>query len=124
MDPNNQDARIITFRPFYFSLGFTFLLSKLFKKVFCIMGYAPSQYSLNVYLVIMCFENLSRFFKLGLIVWEFFYFFKVRRYEKYAQVNVCNTKLFNSLSQEDHVWQADVLEVSRWWEGENDISKH
>ncbi|CAL2265878.1 unnamed protein product [Prunus armeniaca] len=82
------------------------------------MECAPSQYSPNVYLAIMCFENLSRFFKLGLIMQEFFYFFKVRRYEKYAQVNVCNAKLFNSLSQEDHVWQADVLEVSRWWERE------
>ncbi|KAL6272510.1 hypothetical protein ACE6H2_023202 [Prunus campanulata] len=32
VDPNDLDARIITFHLFYFSLGFTFLLSKFFKK--------------------------------------------------------------------------------------------
>ncbi|CAL8162508.1 unnamed protein product [Prunus armeniaca] len=49
---------------------------------------------------------------------EFFYFFEVRHYEKYAQVQVCNAKLFDSLSQGDHVWQTDMLEVSGRWEGE------
>lgn len=62
--------------------------------------------------MIICFDNLNRFFKLGLIVREFFYFFEVRSYEKYAQVSVYNAKLFNSFSQGDHLWHADVLEVN------------
>ncbi|CAL2248267.1 unnamed protein product [Prunus armeniaca] len=45
------------------------------------------------------------------------YFFEVRHYEKYAQVHVCNTK-FDNLSQGDHVWQANMLEVNGRWEGE------
>ncbi|BBN70537.1 Serine protease inhibitor SERPIN family protein, partial [Prunus dulcis] len=39
----------------------------------------------------------------------------------YAQVRVYKAKLFNSLSQRDHAWQGDVLEVSGRWEG--DVSK-
>lgn len=46
----------------------------------------------------LCFENLDRFFKLGLPVRELSYFFEVRHYEKYAQVCVCNAKLFESPS--------------------------
>ncbi|KAI5314282.1 PREDICTED: LRR receptor serine/threonine- [Prunus dulcis] len=42
MDPNNSDAIIITFQPFYFFLGFMFLLSKFFGKVFRVMERAPS----------------------------------------------------------------------------------
>ncbi|CAL9000448.1 unnamed protein product [Prunus brigantina] len=49
---------------------------------------------------------------------EFLYFFEVRHYKKYAQVCVCNAKLFDNLSQGNHVWQTDVLEVSGRWEGE------
>ncbi|CAL2270257.1 unnamed protein product [Prunus armeniaca] len=41
VDQNDPDARIIMFRPFYFSLGFTFPLSKFFRKVFCIVECAP-----------------------------------------------------------------------------------
>ncbi|XP_021800206.1 LRR receptor-like serine/threonine-protein kinase FLS2 [Prunus avium] len=118
VDPNNPGARIITFRPFYFSLGFTFPLSKLFRDVFCAMECAPSQCTPNVYRAILCFENLSRFFKLGLTVREFFYFFEVRHFEKYAQVRACQPRLFDSFSQGDHVWSKDVLEVSGRWEGE------
>lgn len=66
----------------------------------------------------MCFENLNSFFKLELTVHEFFYFFKVRRYKKYAQVRVCKAKLFDSLNQGDHIWHVDMLEVSGRWEGE------
>ncbi|CAL9027573.1 unnamed protein product [Prunus brigantina] len=84
VDANDPDAKIITFRPFYFSLGFTFSLSKLFKEVFCAMECAPSQCTPNVYQAIMCFENLSRLFKLELTMREFFYFFEVRRFEKYV----------------------------------------
>ncbi|CAL9016951.1 unnamed protein product [Prunus brigantina] len=68
VDPNDPDARIITFYPFYFSLGFSFRLSKFFRKVLCSMECAPSQCTLNVYQAIMCFENLSSFFKLELTV--------------------------------------------------------
>ena len=118
VDANDPDARIITFRPFYFSLGFKFPLSKLFKEVFCAMGCAPSQCTPNVYRAIMCFENLSRFFMLELTVREFFYFFEVRHFERYAQVRVYKAKLFNSLSQGDHAWHDDVLEVSGRWEGD------
>ncbi|CAL2277269.1 unnamed protein product [Prunus armeniaca] len=89
VDANDLDARIITFGPFYFSLGFTFPLS-----------------------------NLSRIFKLDMTVREFFYFFEVRHYEKYAQVRICHAKMFNNLSQGDHVWHDDVFEVSGWWEGD------
>ncbi|CAL8162884.1 unnamed protein product [Prunus armeniaca] len=67
-------------------------------KVFCTMECAPSQCTVNVYWVIMCFENLNHFFKLELTAWEFFYFFKVRRYKKYAQAHVCKAKLFDSLN--------------------------
>ncbi|XP_034227602.1 uncharacterized protein LOC117636985 [Prunus dulcis] len=118
VDANDLDARIITFRPFYFSLGFKFPLSKLFKEVFCAMGCAPSQCTPNVYRAIMCFENLSRFFMLELTVREFFYFFEVRHFERYAQVRVYKAKLFNSFSQGDHAWHDDVLEVSGRWEGD------
>ncbi|CAL8115589.1 unnamed protein product [Prunus armeniaca] len=117
-DANDPNARIITFRPFYFSLGFKFPLSKLFKEVFCAMGCAPSQCTPNVYRAIMCFENLSRFFTLELTVREFFYFFEVRCFKEYAQLRTCNVKLFDSLSQGDHVWHDDVLEVSGRWEGD------
>ncbi|CAL2277844.1 unnamed protein product [Prunus armeniaca] len=60
--------------------------------------------------------NLSRFFKLELTVRELFYFFEVRHYEKYAQVSICHAKLYDSLSQGDHIWHVDVLEVSEWSE--------
>lgn len=66
----------------------------------------------------MCFGNLSRFFKLDLMVREFFYCFEVRRNEKYAQICVCKAKLFDNLSQGDYVCHVDVLEVNEWWEGE------
>ncbi|CAL8131699.1 unnamed protein product [Prunus armeniaca] len=118
MDANDPNARIITFRPFYFSLGFKFPLSNLFKEVFCAMECAPSQCTPNVYRAIMCFENLSHFFMLELTVREFFYFFEVRCFKEYAQLSTCNVKLFDSLSQGDHVWHDDVLEVSRRWEGD------
>ncbi|CAL2271150.1 unnamed protein product [Prunus armeniaca] len=83
VDANDPNARIITFRPFYFSLGFKFPLSKLFKEVFCAMECAP-----------------------------------MRCFKEYAQLHTCNVKLFDSLSQGDHVWHDDVLEVSGWWEGD------
>ncbi|KAL6289075.1 hypothetical protein ACE6H2_006585 [Prunus campanulata] len=117
-DASDPNARIITFRPFYFSLGFTFPLSRLFKEVFCAMECAPSQCTPNVYRAIKCFENLSRFFTLELTVREFFYFFQVRRFEDYAQVRIYKAKLFDSLSQGDHAWHDDVLEVSGRWEGD------
>ncbi|BBG93957.1 Protein kinase family protein with leucine-rich repeat domain, partial [Prunus dulcis] len=112
VDANDPDTKIITFRNFYFSLGFKFPLSKLFKEVFCAMGCAPSQCTPNVYRAIMCFENLSCFFMLELTVREFFYFFEVRHFELYAQVRVYKAKLFNGLSQGVHAWHDDVLEVS------------
>ncbi|CAL8114443.1 unnamed protein product [Prunus armeniaca] len=118
VDANDPGARVITFRPFYFSLGFKFPLSKLFKEVFCAMECAPSQCTPNVYRAIMCFENLSRFFTLELTVREFFYFFEVRHFEQYAQVRTYKTKLFDGLSQGDHAWHDDVLEVSGRWEGD------
>ncbi|CAL2266500.1 unnamed protein product [Prunus armeniaca] len=102
VDSNNPGARIIMFRPFYFSLGFTFPMSKFFRDVLCAMECAPSQCTPNVYLAVICFENLSHFFKLDLTVQEFFYFFEVRRFE----------------NQGDHVWSKDVLEVSGRWERE------
>ncbi|KAI5335966.1 hypothetical protein L3X38_026100 [Prunus dulcis] len=118
VDVSDPDARILTFLPFYFSLGFKFPLSKLFKEVFCAMGCAPSQCTPNIYRVNMCFKNLNRFFMLELTVREFFYFFEVRHFERYAQVRIYKAMLFNGLSQGDHAWHDDVLEVSRWWEGD------
>ncbi|CAL9000450.1 unnamed protein product [Prunus brigantina] len=88
VDPNNSRALVITFHPFYFSLGFTFPSSKFFNEMFCVMECAPSQCTLNVYRAIICFENLSHFFKLDMTVREFFYFFEVKRYEKDAQLRV------------------------------------
>ncbi|CAL9021076.1 unnamed protein product, partial [Prunus brigantina] len=55
VDANDPGAKIITFRPFYFSLGFTFPLSKFFKEVFCAMECGPSQCTSNVYRATMCF---------------------------------------------------------------------
>ncbi|CAL8168916.1 unnamed protein product [Prunus armeniaca] len=88
--------------------------------VFCAMECALSQCIPNVYRAIIYIDNLNRFFKLGLTVGEFFYFFEVRRCEKYAQLCMSNAKLFDSFSQGDHVWNADVLEISSKWEGEVD----
>ena len=82
------------------------------------MECAPSQCTPNVYRAIKCFENLSRFFTLELTVWEFFYFFQVRHFEDYAQVRIYKAKLFDSLSQGDHAWHDDVLEVNGRWEGD------
>ncbi|CAL2227721.1 unnamed protein product [Prunus armeniaca] len=93
-------------------------MSKLFKEVFCAIGCASSQCTPNVYRAVMCFENLSRFFMLELMVREFFYFFEVRHFEEYAQVHIYKVKLFDSLSQGDHAWHDDVLEVSGRWEGD------
>ncbi|CAL2257061.1 unnamed protein product [Prunus armeniaca] len=42
----------------------------------------------------------------------------VRHFERYAQVRVWKTKLFDGLSQGDHAWHDDVLEVSGRWEGD------
>ncbi|CAL9028914.1 unnamed protein product [Prunus brigantina] len=61
------------------------------------MDCAPSQCTPNVYWGIISFDNMNCFFKLGLTVREFFYFFEVGRCEKYAQLCVCNAKLFDSL---------------------------
>lgn len=101
-------------------LGLHVPMSKFFRGVFCAMECALSQFTPNVYRAIIYFDNLNRLFKLGLTMREFFYFFKVRRYEKYAQLCVSNAKLFDSFSQGDHVWNADVLEISSKWEGEAD----
>lgn len=116
-DPNDPDTRIITFHPFYFSLGFKFPMSKFFKMVFHAMGCAPSQCTPNVYCTVICFDNLNRFFNLGLTLREFFYFFEVRRCKKYAQLHAHKEKMFDSLSDDDHAWSTDVLEVSGRWEG-------
>ncbi|CAL2240991.1 unnamed protein product [Prunus armeniaca] len=118
VDSNNPGATIITFRPFYFSLGFTFPMSKFFRDVLCAMECALSQCTPNVYRAVICFENLSHFFKLDLTVKEFLYFFEVRRFEKYAQLRARKPKLLDSLSHGDHVWSKDVLEVNSRWEGE------
>lgn len=61
MDSNDPDTKIFTFRPFYFSLGFTFPWSKFFRKELCATECAPSQCTSNVYRAIMCFANLSSF---------------------------------------------------------------
>lgn len=45
-DVNDPNARVITFRPFYFPLGFMFPLSKFFRKGFCSIKCAPSQCTL------------------------------------------------------------------------------
>lgn len=84
------------------------------------MECAPSQCTPNIYRGIICFDNMNCFFKLGLMVREFFYFFEVGCCEKYAKLYVCNAKLFDSLSQVDHVWNADVLEVRGKWEDDVD----
>lgn len=68
-------------RPYYFSLDLTFQLSKFFTEVLCAMECAPNQCTPNIYWVINCF---GRFFKLDLTMREFFDFFEVRRYKKYA----------------------------------------
>ncbi|CAL8153376.1 unnamed protein product [Prunus armeniaca] len=96
------------------------LVVEILQKGVLRHGVCPNQCTPNVYQVIMCFKNLSYVFKLDLTVGEFFYFFEVRHYKKYAQARVCKAKLFDNLSQGDHVWHVDVLEVSRRWEAEVD----
>ncbi|CAL9025171.1 unnamed protein product, partial [Prunus brigantina] len=86
------------------------------RGVFCAVECALSQCTPNIYWAIIYFDNLNCFFKLGLTVEEFFYFFKVRRCEKYAQLCVSNAKMFDSFSQGHHVWNADVLEIRGKWE--------
>ncbi|CAL9021254.1 unnamed protein product [Prunus brigantina] len=54
VDANDLDARILTFRPFYFSLGFTFPMSKFFREVFYAMECAPSHCTPNQ------FDNFSQ----------------------------------------------------------------
>ncbi|CAL2256930.1 unnamed protein product [Prunus armeniaca] len=95
VDANDPNAKIMTFRPFYFSLGFKFPMSKLFKEVFCSLGCAPSQCTPNVYRA-AC---------------------NVYRVDD-AQVRIYKVKLFDSLSQGDHAWHDAVLEVSGRWEGD------
>ncbi|CAL2277928.1 unnamed protein product [Prunus armeniaca] len=53
----------------------------------------PSQCTLNVYLAVICFDNLNCFFKLGLTLQEFFYFFEVKHCKKYAQLRAHKEKL-------------------------------
>ncbi|CAL2270491.1 unnamed protein product [Prunus armeniaca] len=45
-------------------------------------------------------------------------FLPVRHFQQYAQVRTYKTKLFDGLSQGDHAWHDDVLEVSGRWEGD------
>ncbi|CAL2240728.1 unnamed protein product [Prunus armeniaca] len=78
VDPNNPDVRIISFRPFYFSLGYTFLLLAFFMKVFCAMEYAPSRSGLDI----------------------------------------AGDLLLLQVSAMKTMWNTDVLEVNRKWEGE------
>ncbi|CAL2246404.1 unnamed protein product [Prunus armeniaca] len=83
-NPNPQSGRL--------NYHASSLLSKFFREVLRAMECAPNQCTPNVYQAINCF---GRFFKLDLTVQEFFDFFEVRRYKKYAQVRVCNAKLFD-----------------------------
>lgn len=90
MDLNDSDTRNITIFPFYFSLGFRFLMSRFFNRVFHATDYAPSQCTPNVYQAVICFDNLNCFFE-------------VRRCEKYTQLCACKEKLFDIQSADDHV---------------------
>ncbi|CAL2265524.1 unnamed protein product [Prunus armeniaca] len=65
VDLNNPNERMITFSPFYFSLGFMFPMWRFSKRVFDTLGCAPNQCTPNVYRTVICFDNLNRFFKLA-----------------------------------------------------------
>ncbi|CAL9024949.1 unnamed protein product [Prunus brigantina] len=103
-----------------------FPLSKFFRKGFCSIKCAPSQCTLYICRVIMCFENLSHFFKLELMVREFFYFFQLRRYENsvlevelsatYASaIPVVHVKLAESLLGRFIVFALHLSEDAVYW---------
>ncbi|CAL2271085.1 unnamed protein product [Prunus armeniaca] len=79
-----------------------------FGKVFRAMEYALSQCTLNVYWAIMCFENLNCFFKLDLTMREFFYFFKVRHYEKSAEGGKARSAMVRSFLSPTVMIQNDI----------------
>ncbi|CAL8085934.1 unnamed protein product [Prunus armeniaca] len=51
---------------------------------------------------------------------EFFYFFEVRRCEKYTQLRAHKEKLFNNLGLDDDALSTNVWEVNKRWEGDVD----
>ncbi|KAM1743626.1 hypothetical protein ACFX12_013503 [Malus domestica] len=63
--------RAIKFHLYYFVLGFTFPMPRLFQEVICSMKCAPAQCSPNAVHAIVGFSNLSRFFDLGFTINEF-----------------------------------------------------
>ena len=75
------------------------------------MKCAPTQCSSNVVRAMMGFSNLSRFFKLGLTINEFWYFLKISLKEGVGQLR-SRHKLFDVSSKDDHEWAIDTLEVS------------
>ncbi|CAL8992505.1 unnamed protein product [Prunus brigantina] len=56
---------------------------------------------------------------------EFFYFFEVRRCEKYTQLRAYKEKLVNNLSLDDDAWSTNVWELTNFYPLliEDDISK-
>lgn len=64
------------------------------------MGFVPAQLSPNEYRELMCFANLSEFFKLKPTFQEYFYFYEIRRFRLYAQFRI-KIKLFSKPSQGD-----------------------
>ncbi|KAM2760331.1 hypothetical protein COP1_024923 [Malus domestica] len=78
--------RAIKFHVYYFMLGFTFLMLRLFLEVICSMKYMPAQCSPNAVRVMVGFSNLSRFFDLDLTINKFWYFFKIDHKESVGQL--------------------------------------
>lgn len=48
------------------------------------MGFVPAKLPPNEYRELMCFANLSEFFKLELTFREYFYFYEIRVFGSYA----------------------------------------
>ena len=63
--------RAIKFLTYYFMLGFTFPMPRLFQEVMYSIKCAPAQCSPNTVRAMLEFLDLSRFFHLGLTINEF-----------------------------------------------------
>ena len=103
--------RAIKFHSYYFVLGFTFPMPRLFQEVICSMKCALAQCSPNAVRAMVGFSNLSRFFDLGLTINEFWYFFEIGHKEGVGQLR-SRHRLFDASSKGDHEGARDTLEVS------------
>ncbi|KAM2097589.1 hypothetical protein ACFX1R_021118 [Malus domestica] len=111
---NDASARkkAIKFHQYYFALGFTFPMPRLFQEAICSMKCSSTQCSPNAVREIVMFSNLSRFLDLGLTINKFRYFFEIG-HKKYVGQLRTHHRLLNASWKGDHMWTRNTLEVSR-----------